>query len=67
MTEDRKKVIQRNHFLAAIASVLPAPPLTRDQVTLMKSDNVVTRNALSLNDLGVKATALENILLKYSF
>ncbi len=54
-------------FLAAIASVLPAPPLTRDQVTLMKSDNVVTRNALSLNDLGVKATALENILLKYSF
>jgi len=54
-------------FLAAIASVLPAPPLTRDQVTLMKSDNVVTRNALSLNDLGVKATALENILLKYPF
>ena len=54
-------------FLAAIASVLPAPPLTRDQVTLMKSDNVVTRNALSLNDLGVKATALENILPKYSF
>jgi NADH dehydrogenase len=55
------------NFLAAIASVLPAPPLTRDQVTLMKSDNVAAENALTLKDLGVSATALEKILPKYSF
>jgi NADH dehydrogenase len=54
-------------FLAAIASVLPVPPLTHGQVTLMKRDNVVAKNARSLQDLGVKATALENILPKYSF
>lgn len=54
-------------FLAALASVLPAPPLTRDQVTLMKRDNVVAKNATSLHDLGVKATELEEILPKYSF
>ena len=54
-------------FLAAIASVLPVPPLTHDQVTLMKRDNVVSENALTLKDLGVSATALEKILPKYSF
>ncbi|MCH8240245.1 MAG: complex I NDUFA9 subunit family protein [Proteobacteria bacterium] len=54
-------------FLAAMASVLPAPPLTRDQVTLMKSDNVVAENSLTFKDLGVKATALEKILPEYSF
>lgn len=54
-------------FLAAIASVLPDPPLTHDQVTLMKRDNVVSENALTLKDLGVSATALEKILPKYSF
>jgi NADH dehydrogenase len=54
-------------LLAAIASVLPAPPLTRDQVTLMKRDNVAARNARSFHDLGVKSTALEKILPNYSF
>jgi NADH dehydrogenase len=54
-------------FLAGIASVLPVPPLTHGQVTLMKRDNVVAKNARSLQDLGVKATALEKILSKYSF
>jgi len=54
-------------FLAAVGSVLPAPPLTRDQVALMKRDNVVAKNALTLKDLGVSATALEKILPKYSF
>lgn len=54
-------------FLAAVASVLPAPPLTKDQVTLMRRDNVVAKNARTLHSLGVKATALEKILPKYSF
>lgn len=54
-------------FMAAVASVLPAPPVTRDQIALMKRDNVVARDALSLKDLGVGATALEDILPEYPF
>lgn len=54
-------------FLAAIISVLPAPPVTRDQIALMRRDNVVAGNALSLEDLGVSATALEDILPDYAF
>jgi len=54
-------------LLAGIASALPAPPLTRDQVTLMKSDNVVAESAPSLADLDVSATALEDILPEYGF
>lgn len=54
-------------FLAAVASILPSPPLTRAQVTLMKHDNVVADSALSLPNLAVTPTALEDILPKYSF
>lgn len=53
--------------MAALVSVLPVPPLTRDQVALMRHHNVVSKNALTFQDLGVKATALEKILPKYSF
>ncbi len=53
--------------LTMLATILPSPPLTRAQVTLMKHDNVVAKAALSLEDLGIKATALEEILPKYAF
>ena len=53
--------------LTMFASIFPSPPLTRAQVTLMKHDNVVAKSALSLEDLGIKATALEEILPKYAF
>ncbi len=53
--------------LTMFASIFPSPPLTRAQVTLMKHDNVVAKPALSLEDLGIKATALEEILPKYAF
>ena len=36
-----------------ILPFLPDPPLTRDQVKLLKSDNVVSPNALTLRDLGI--------------
>ena len=39
--------------------MLPNPPLTPDQVTLLKSDNVVASKALGLADLGVTPSALE--------
>ena len=48
--------------LAAVLALHPNPPLTRDQVKLMKHDNVVGREALSLGDLGVRPVPLEEVL-----
>jgi uncharacterized protein YbjT (DUF2867 family) len=42
-----------------------APPLTRDQVTMMKTDNVVASGAAGLSDLGIAATGLEAIAPTY--
>ena len=53
--------------LAAVASMLPSPPLTPAQVSLMKRDNVVAKAGLTLADLGVNATPLEDILPNYLF
>ncbi len=44
---------------------LPVPPLTRDQLKLLKRDNVVASGALTLEDLGIEATAAEAILPTY--
>lgn len=49
--------------LGAVCKILPiAPPLTLDQVRLLASDNVVSKGAKTLADLGVTPTALEAIL-----
>jgi NADH dehydrogenase len=50
---------------ARLMSVLPSPPLTPDQVELLKSDNVVSSGALGLADLGISPTAVEAILPTY--
>ena len=50
---------------AALLELLPVPPLTRDQVTLLRYDNVVSTDALRLEDLGITPTALELILPTY--
>ena len=52
-------------ILAALMAVLPNPPLTRDQVTLMKGDNVVDGKALTLEDLGIAPASVEEILPGY--
>jgi NADH dehydrogenase len=52
-------------IVAALMAVLPNPPLTRDQVTLMKGDNVVDGKALTLKDLGIAAASVEEILPGY--
>jgi len=44
---------------------LPKPPLTRDQVISLKSDNIVADKALSLKDLGISARAMDSILPEY--
>ena len=44
-----------------------APPLTSDQVTLLRADNVVAPGALTLADLKVAPTAMEPILASYLY
>ncbi|MBU1813703.1 MAG: complex I NDUFA9 subunit family protein [Alphaproteobacteria bacterium] len=48
-----------------ILGMLPKPMLTRDQVVLLKRDNVVADGALTLADLGIGQTTLEVILPTY--
>ena len=54
------------HLLGSIGEWSPgAPPLTRDQVELLKQDNVLSGQAPGLSDLGIRATALDVILPTY--
>ena len=50
---------------ARLLELLPKPPLTRDQVTQLRHDNVVSPGALTLKDLGIEATALEAVIPSY--
>ena len=44
---------------------LPKPPLTRDQVRLLKTDKVVGRVEPTLSDLGVQPRPLEEFLAAF--
>lgn len=44
---------------------LPSPMLTRDQVKLLKRDNVVSEGALGFTDLGLTPTAIDTVLPTY--
>jgi NADH dehydrogenase len=50
---------------AIFFELLPVPPLTRDQVRMLRHDNVVAGGALTLADLGIAPTAAEVILPTY--
>jgi len=50
---------------AKFLSLLPKPPLTPDQVEMLKRDNVVASGALDLGTLGIEPTAIEAILPTY--
>ena len=50
---------------ARLMSILPNPPLTPDQVELLKSDNIVSSGALNLASLGLQPTAAEVIVPTY--
>jgi len=67
---DRRRILVPVPFflwdtLAALMAFLPNPPLTRDQVKLMKRDNVVEGNMLTLEDLGIGPISVEEILPTY--
>jgi NADH dehydrogenase len=50
---------------AALLGLLPRPPITLDQLRLLRSDNVVSPGARVLNDLGVTPAAAEAIVPAY--
>jgi len=50
---------------ARLMSILPNPPLTPDQVELLKRDNVVSSGAMTLASLGIAPTVAEVILPAY--
>jgi NADH dehydrogenase len=50
---------------ARVAELLPKPPLTRDQLKMLKRDNVVAADAKGFADLGIKPQAIEVILPRY--
>ncbi len=73
---DRKRPLVSLPFgiaslMGSVASLVPfiTPPITPDQVTLLKSDNVVSADAIAhgrtLEGMGIKPTALEAILPSY--
>ena len=52
-------------LLATLTSHLPVRPISRDQVMLMRQDNVVAPGARSFADLGIAPRAVEEILPGY--
>lgn len=52
-------------FMGMCGEVLPKPPLTRDQVRLLKSDNIVSSGTKTLANLGISPTAVEMVVPDY--
>ena len=67
--ERRRLLIPVPYFvwelLAAMLARLPHRPISRDQVILMKRDNMVGANALTFAELGIAPTSVEEILPTY--
>lgn len=51
--------------IGAFGEWLPRPPLTRDQVRLLRFDNVVSAGARTLAHLGIKPTPMEAVVPGY--
>jgi NADH dehydrogenase len=71
---ERKRILVPIPFwaariLGAVAGILPNPVITRDQVTLLESDNVVSQKArnagLTLEGMGIAPQTLEAVLPTY--
>ena len=50
------------HALALICEVLPSPPITRNQVDLMATDNVAKPDAAGFSRLGIAPQSVEAVL-----
>lgn len=53
------------NIMAVFMSILPNPPLTRDQIKSLKTDNVQSNNAMTLSDLGITPTHMDSTLPTY--
>jgi uncharacterized protein YbjT (DUF2867 family) len=67
---DRRRMLMPLSFglarlLAGVLELLPVPPLTRDQIELLKVDNVVGAGARTLADLGITPTPIELVVPEY--
>lgn len=51
--------------IGAFAGMMPKPMITRDQVRLLRHDNVVSGDSPGLSDLGIKPTPLEAVVPTY--
>lgn len=69
ITMRRRMLLPMPFGLAAgigrIGECLPRPPLTRDQVLLLKHDSIVSAGAKNLVDLGITPSAVETIVPEY--
>lgn len=50
------------HALAQLAELLPHPPVTRNQVELMRHDNVVSAQMPSFGELEISPQSVEDIV-----
>jgi len=51
--------------MSYLTGLLPNPPLTHDQVTMLEHDNVVGKDAKTFADLGITPAAIEVIVPEY--
>ncbi len=49
-------------ILGRLAQLVPVPPLTYDQVLLLESDAIVSQDARTLEDLGIRPTPVESVI-----
>jgi uncharacterized protein YbjT (DUF2867 family) len=60
---DRKRLLLPvPYFVWELLATLPKRPISRDQVILMKQDNIVAPQAATFADLGIAPTLIEEIL-----
>jgi uncharacterized protein YbjT (DUF2867 family) len=68
-TERRRMLVSVPFSLMAIptffAGLLPNPPVTSDQLKLLKTDNICAKSAPGLAELGITPTAIEAIVPEY--
>jgi NADH dehydrogenase len=50
---------------AAVASLLPVPPITMDQLAMLKRDNVAAEGAPGLAELGIEPRTVESVVPTY--
>lgn len=64
-TGRRRLLVPVPYLLWEILAMLPNPLISRDQVKLMRKDNVVSDQAFGLADLGITPTPAETVLPRY--